>query len=99
MNDGVNQIITFATGAGGAGVVMFSWIKNLIKEKNELFQQLRYERKRNTEYGESIIGIASEIKLYFQQHAVGADEVKSVVISEHDRTRREIRVVCHEGNK
>lgn len=75
---------------------MFSWIKNLIREKYELNDQLKDERKRNNEYGESIIGIASEIKLYFQQHAGGADEVKNVVVSEHDKTRREIRVVCNE---
>lgn len=92
MNDGVNQIVTFITGAGGAGVVMFSWIKNLIREKCELNDQLKDERKRNNEYGESIIAIASEIKLRFEHADRGTDEVKTIVVQEHDKTRREIRV-------
>lgn len=92
MNEEASEIFAFITGAGGAAGVMYLWIRSLLSQNESLSDELKEERERNNEYGESIVSIATEAKLHIAASAKCADEVKSHITEEAKKTRTAIRI-------
>jgi hypothetical protein len=92
MNEDVSGIAAFVTGAGGASGVMYLWIRSLLGQVASLTQEIKEERARNNEFGESIIEIATEAKLQIAASVSCSEDLKSHISEEHTKTRTEIRI-------
>lgn len=92
MNDDPSNAFAFITGAGGSAAVMYLWIRNLLEQVKTLQEEVKNERHRNDEFGQSIIAIASETKIHLAGASRNCEDVKEHVTGEHEKTRTEIRI-------
>lgn len=90
MTTELSQLLTFVSGAGGASVVMYLWIRSLRDQVQGLVKDLKEERNRNNAFGESLIELAAETKIHLETVSRPDNPLSILIQKQHEVTRTTI---------